>query len=134
MERATAASLCRATSTRRSTCSTPSTPAGRCSRQPAAGIRQHAMQAAGIGPVVLETTIRYRRELLAGDEVTVLCAFESSGAKTFRVHQQIVRADGVLAAEVEAVGGVLDLTARTLVADPAEAMRALASDPDLLGF
>ncbi len=41
----------------------------------AAGISQNKLFAAGVGPVQLETTIRFHRELRAGDEVDVSCVF-----------------------------------------------------------
>ncbi|MFD4601550.1 acyl-CoA thioesterase [Streptomyces sp. NPDC058464] len=100
----------------------------------AAGVTQAELIGRGVGPVGLETTIRYKRELLAGDEVDVTCAFEWSGGKTFRVLQKITKADGTLAAEVDAVGGLLDLKARKLVADPREVFKELTSDPELFGF
>ncbi|MFJ9558950.1 acyl-CoA thioesterase [Streptomyces fuscichromogenes] len=100
----------------------------------AAGISQARLVGRGVGPVALETTIRYRRELLAGDEADVTCAFEWGGGKTFRMVQKITKADGTLAAEVEAVGGLLDLEARKLVADPRTIFKELASDPELFGF
>ncbi|NEA38253.1 acyl-CoA thioesterase [Streptomyces sp. SID11385] len=100
----------------------------------AAGITQADLVKAGIGPVVLETTIRYLRELRAGDEVTVGCAFLWGGGKAFRVEQTITRADGVVAAEITGVAGVLDLVERRLVPDPRERMRELATDPAPLGF
>ncbi|MEU6197146.1 acyl-CoA thioesterase [Streptomyces sp. NPDC047061] len=100
----------------------------------AAGVTQAELIGRGVGPVGLETTIRYKRELLAGDEVDVTCAFEWSGGKTFRVVQKITKADGTLAAEVDAVGGLLDLKARKLVADPREVFKELTSDPELFGF
>ncbi|MEU0858859.1 acyl-CoA thioesterase [Streptomyces griseofuscus] len=100
----------------------------------AAGIGQTALVRTGVGPVVLETTIRYRRELLAGDEVDVTCVFEWTSGKTFKMRQEMRKADGTLAAEVTGVGGLLDLKERRLVADPAEVFRELASDPALFGL
>ncbi|MFG2956525.1 acyl-CoA thioesterase [Streptomyces sp. NPDC048291] len=100
----------------------------------AAGVTQAELIGRGVGPVGLETTIRYKRELLAGDEVDVSCAFEWGGGKTFRILQKITKADGTLAAEVDAVGGLLDLKARKLVADPREVFKELAADPELFGF
>ncbi|MEU2616807.1 acyl-CoA thioesterase [Streptomyces sp. NPDC007157] len=100
----------------------------------AAGITQAGLGGRGLGPVALETTIRYKRELLAGDEVDVTCVFEWSEGKTFRLLQSITKADGTPAAEVEAVGGLLDLKARRLIDRPSEVFRELASDPDLFGF
>ncbi|CAL9598051.1 acyl-CoA thioesterase [Streptomyces sp. enrichment culture] len=100
----------------------------------AAGIRQADLVARGVGPVALETTIRYRRELLAGDEVEVTCGFVWGEGKTFRIEQTIRTADGTVAAEIEAVGGLMDLTARRLVPDPRERFKELAADPALFGL
>ncbi|WP_432031212.1 acyl-CoA thioesterase [Streptomyces antibioticus] len=100
----------------------------------AAGITQTALQARGVGPVALETTIRYRRELLAGDEVDITCAFLWGEGKTFRIEQTIRKADGTVSAEITAVGGLLDLKERRLVADPREHFKELASEPGLFGL
>ncbi|MFI9154311.1 acyl-CoA thioesterase [Streptomyces sp. NPDC053367] len=100
----------------------------------AAGIRQADLAARGIGPVALETTIRYKRELLAGDEVEVTCEFVWSEGKTFTIRQAIRRTDGTLAAEIDAVGGLLDLESRRLLTDPRERFKELAADPALFGL
>lgn len=100
----------------------------------AAGISQSGLIGKGVGPVALETTIRYHRELLAGDEVQVTCAFEWGEGKTFRMRQAIRKTDGTMAAEVTAVGGLLDLEQRRLVADPREYFKELATDPAMFGL
>ncbi|MFE6691186.1 acyl-CoA thioesterase [Streptomyces sp. NPDC057743] len=108
----------------------------------AAGAPQSALVARGIGPVTLETTIRYRRELRAGDEVEVSCAFiwrdgKTSGkasGKTFVIEQTVRKADGSLSAEISAVCGLLDLTERHLVTDPRATLRELATHPEVLGL
>ncbi|GHH92865.1 thioesterase [Streptomyces capillispiralis] len=99
-----------------------------------AGISQSGLIARGVGPVALETTIRYRRELLAGDEVDVSCAFAWSGGKTFTIEQTITKSDGTVAADITAVGGLLDLARRKLVPNPQEVFRDLAKDPGLFGL
>ncbi|MEU6735794.1 acyl-CoA thioesterase [Streptomyces physcomitrii] len=99
-----------------------------------AGIRQRDLLEQGIGPAALETTIKYRRELHAGDEVEVSCAFVWGEGKTFTLEQSITLRDGTVSAQVTAVGGILDLAARKLVPDPAARMRALAREPELLGL
>lgn len=100
----------------------------------AAGIAQDKLLATGVGPVVLESTIKYRHELRGGDEVTVSCEFDWHSGKTFGLRQQVRKLDGTVAAEVAAVGGMLDLTARKLVEKPGEHLRNLAERPDLLGL
>lgn len=99
-----------------------------------AGISQSGLIARGVGPVALETTIRYRRELLAGDEVDVSCAFAWSGGKTFTIEQTITKSDGTVAADITAVGGLLDLARRKLVPNPQDVFRDLAKDPGLFGL
>jgi len=99
-----------------------------------AGIGQNELIGSGVGPVVLETTIRYLRELRAGDEVEVTCGFVWGEGKTFGVEQTIRKADGTVAAEITAVGGLLDLQERRLVADPRAVFKALAPDPGAFGL
>ncbi len=99
-----------------------------------AGITQSRLRAHGVGPVALETTIRYRRELLAGDEVDVSCVFDWSGGKTFTVEQKVTKTDGTVAALISAVGGLLDLEKRKLVPNPADVFRELAKDASLFGL
>jgi len=100
----------------------------------AAGVSQTGLVGTGVGPVVLETTIRYLRELLAGDEVEVSCAFHWSTGKTFTIRQEMRKPDGTLAAELTGVGGLLDLKERRLIADPAKVFKELATDPSLFGL
>lgn len=100
----------------------------------AAGITQAGLLAEGVGPVALETTIRYQRELLAGDEVDVTCLFEWGGGKTFRIEQTIRKADGTVSAQLVSVGGLLDLKERRMVANPQDYFKELASDPALFGL
>jgi acyl-CoA thioester hydrolase len=100
----------------------------------AAGISQAELMGKGVGPVTLETTISYKRELRAGDEVEVTCGFVWGAGKSFRVQQTIRKSDGTVSAEITAVGGLLDLKERKLVADPREYFRVLAADPRLFGL
>ncbi|MGI5163703.1 acyl-CoA thioesterase [Spirillospora sp. CA-253888] len=99
----------------------------------AAGIGVDDLLATGIGPVTLETTVKYRRELRGGDEVEVTCRFEFGEGRTFTIAQQVRKADGTVAAEVSSVCGLLHLAERRLIADPAGHLRPLAADPAVLG-
>ena len=100
----------------------------------AAKLRQETLLGEGIAPVVLETTIKYRRELRAGDEVDVSCEFIWGDGRTFGVHQEIRKDDGTLAAELDGVGGLIDLKTRKLVADPRERWKAITPEPATLGL
>ncbi|GAA4551097.1 acyl-CoA thioesterase [Amycolatopsis samaneae] len=99
----------------------------------AAGITVAELQAAGLSPVTLESTIRYHRELTAGDEVEITCEFLWGEGKTFRVVQEL-RRDGEPAAEIASVGGLLDPATRRLVPEPGTRWRALATAPERLGL
>ncbi|MFJ4963167.1 Long-chain acyl-CoA thioesterase FadM [Streptomyces sp. ADI96-02] len=98
----------------------------------AAGLPQEKLLADGIGPVQLEVTVKYRRELRGGERVRVTCAFVYGTGKTFTMEQRILKEDGEVAAEIIGVVGVLDLAERRLVADPRGRLAALAGDPALL--
>lgn len=99
-----------------------------------AGVSVPTLETAGIALVTLETTVRFRRDLRDGDEVTVSCAFAWRPGKTFRIDQEIRRRDGTMAAELTSLAGLLDVTERKLVADPAARLRVIARDPPLLGL
>lgn len=100
----------------------------------AAGVDVDQLIESGVGPVMVETTIRYHHELHGGDEVDVSCAFSWPEGRTYRVANRIVRADGLLVAEVGHVAGLLDLTARRLLDSPAEHWCKHATDLQVLGL
>lgn len=98
------------------------------------GIRQTDLLERNVGPVALEVTVRYLRELRAGDEVEVTCAFVWGEGTTFRIEQTIRKADGTVAAEVTGVGGLMDLKRRKLLPNPREYFRELADTPEVFGL
>ncbi|GAA3216975.1 acyl-CoA thioesterase [Actinocorallia longicatena] len=98
----------------------------------AAGLPQEKLLASGIGPVQLECTLRFRRELRGGERVKVTCAFAYGPGKTFTMEQRIIKEDGTVAAEVSGVAGMLDLAERRLIADPRGHLESLADNPGLL--
>ncbi|HEX2497239.1 MAG TPA: acyl-CoA thioesterase [Actinomycetes bacterium] len=100
----------------------------------AAGVTQDGLIASGVGPVALEATVRYYRELRSGDDVDVSCEFQWGDGKVFHIHQDYRRPDQTQVAELIGVAGMLDLARRRLVSDPMERFRALATNPDLLGL
>lgn len=101
---------------------------GRTETLRALGIEIDDLTAAGIGPVILETTVRFLAELRAGDEVDILLDLRFGAGKTFRMDVELRRGD-VVAATIAGTMGLLDHTTRRLVADPRGRLRALAT-PD----
>jgi len=101
----------------------------------AAGIGQNALLATGIGPIVLDTQIRFKRELRGGDEVDVSCAFSWGGGRvTYQIIQVFTRADGAPVAKLTSKTGLLHLRERHLIADPAKHLRDLATAPEVMGL
>ncbi|WP_410591226.1 acyl-CoA thioesterase [Amycolatopsis sp. lyj-23] len=100
----------------------------------AAGIDPAGLTARRIGPVNLETTVRFHRELPPYGEVDVSCDFRWGTGKTSRVTQEFHAPDGTLAASVSSVSGLLDLDRRRLLPDPGAYWRELAARPELLGL
>ena len=101
----------------------------------AAGLSAQTLLTDGVMPIMLETTISYRRELRYDDQVTVGCEFEWGHGKTARITQPLTRLeDGEVAAEVRSVSGLLNLATRKLVADPLDRLRTLATVPEILGL
>lgn len=95
----------------------------------AATVGINALSGDGIGPVILETTARFLAELVVGDEVDVVTTTSFGAGKTFRMDAELVRVrDGVTAATITGVMGLLDHTTRRLVADPYGRLRAIAED------
>lgn len=82
----------------------------------AKGLR--GLQEAKLASVLLETHVVFRRELRAGDEVDVTCDAKFGSGKTFQMNSSIIKADGVLAAEISCTLGLMDLERRKLVSDP----------------
>ncbi|KAB2349629.1 acyl-CoA thioesterase [Actinomadura rudentiformis] len=99
----------------------------------AAGLPGDKLLATGVGPVTLETNLKFRRELRGGDEVDVTCRFVFGDGKTFRIEQEIRRTDGTVAAEITSVCGLLDLTERRLLHSPGDHFASLAERPETLG-
>lgn len=100
----------------------------------AAGVSIEDLVTSNLGPVTLETSIRYRNELRGGDEVDVDSHWIWGDGKTYRLEHVLRRMDGKVAAEVTHVSALLDLTARHLVADPAHEWRIRAEHPEVLGL
>lgn len=100
----------------------------------AAGCSMQRLVELGSGLVMLETRVRFLRELRHGDEVAVDSRLEPGAGKTFGMEHTITRSDGVVAAEITCLMGLLDAATRRLVVDPVTRLRELATDPGLLGL
>ncbi len=85
-----------------------------------------------IAPVLLSTTVNFRRELRAGEHIEVSCEVKFGTGRTFDVDSMITKADGTVAAEVYCIVGLMDLEARKLVTDPRAALESRGFDASIL--
>src|SRR4051794_16312354 len=97
----------------------------------ATGIEIADLTAAGLGPVILESTVRFLAELRVGDDVEVAVDVRFGEGKTFRMDTELRRGD-TLAATITGTMGLLDHATRRLVADPRGRLLALG-DPTRVG-
>jgi acyl-CoA thioester hydrolase len=100
----------------------------------AGGIDAADLLAAGVGPVTLAETIRYHRELRAGQEVAITSAAVWGDGKTFSIEQEFRLSYGTPVAALTTLCGLLDLGRRRLLPRPAERLRSLAKHPEKLGL
>ena len=100
----------------------------------AAGLPIDELLGSGVGPVNLETTIRFLHEMRTAEPLDVTVTPVWGDGRTSRVTQELRRLDGTVVATVASVGGLLDLEQRRLVTDPQSVWRRLAKSPDVLGL
>lgn len=98
----------------------------------AAGCSMATLAANGLGIVMLETHVRFLRELLYGDQCDVDSRLGFGQGRSFEMAHTIRRADGVVAAEISCRMGLLDAVTRRLVAGPRERLLQLATVPELV--
>lgn len=89
-----------------------------------------------IGPVVRRDELEYFREIGLLEPITVTLALAgiSADGSRFRLVNEIRAGDGKRAARIRSEGGWLDLTARKLIAPPADLLAALSAMPQAAEF
>jgi len=89
-----------------------------------------------IGPVVRRDELEYHREVGLHEPLTVTLALAglAPDGSRFRIVNEILKADGRLAARIRSEGGWLDLESRKLIAPPADVLEALRAMPPAAEF
>lgn len=100
------------------------------------GFSQARFEALRFGPVMFREEIRYRRELVFGDTVTVSVLFAglSPDGSQWRVVQEVTRPDGKQAAVLTIDGAWIHLDTRKLIAPPAELLALIQRLPRTKDF
>lgn len=95
------------------------------------GFPQERFESLRFGPVMFREEIRYRRELVFGDDATVsvIAAGLSEDGSRWRVHQEVTRADGKQAAILRIDGAWIDLDSRKLIPPPPDLLDLMRGLP-----
>jgi acyl-CoA thioester hydrolase len=89
-----------------------------------------------IGPVVRRDELEYFREVGLHESITVTLALGglAPDGSRFRLVNEVILADGRVAARIRSEGGWMDLVARKLIAPPEDLRVALAAMPHAPDF
>lgn len=78
-----------------------------------------------MGPVILEAKIKFLHELVLGDRIKITTTCLPFEGKIARIHQKMRGANGVVAADVEFIYAIFDLSSRKIVPPTAEWLSAV---------
>jgi acyl-CoA thioester hydrolase len=89
-----------------------------------------------LGPVVRRDELEYFREIALLEPITVTLALGgmATDGSRFRLVNEVLNAEGKLAARIKSEGGWLDLAARKLIAPPADLLAAFNRMPHATEF
>jgi acyl-CoA thioester hydrolase len=93
----------------------------------AGGFGMRHIQESGLGPTILEITIKYKRELRLRSRIAVRTQLESYERKVGILRQWIEDDTGAVCCDARLTVGIFDLKTRKLVAPPEDWMRALGA-------
>ncbi len=77
------------------------------------------------GPIILELTMRFKREVKLREKVTIVTHLASLERKITKLKQEMLKEDGTVAAELDLVFGLFDLQSRKLIDATPEWKKAL---------
>ena|SRR5579859_1941266 len=77
------------------------------------------------GPVVLELNMKFRKEITLREKIRITVEMGDYKGKIGRLKQEMIKADGTVAAELEVTMGLFDLRTRRLVEPTPEWKKAI---------
>ncbi len=89
------------------------------------GYGYEKVQSTGIGPVILEVSVKFRKELKLREKIQVTVQTGPMKGKIGTIHQSILKSDGTVALEGYVVYGMFDLKTRKLVEASPEWLKAI---------
>jgi YbgC/YbaW family acyl-CoA thioester hydrolase len=85
-----------------------------------------------VGPVILEVTLKFQRELRNRQTIVIKSWTDSYSGKIARFTQQMLDEQGAVCCDGQFVFGLFDLTARKLIAPTPDWLRAVGIPPEAL--
>lgn len=73
------------------------------------------IRATKLGPVILGMEVKFLKEILVREEITVTTELIEYVDKIGKLRQKMIKADGTIACDVEMIFGLFDMKARKLV-------------------
>lgn len=90
------------------------------------GLGLEEVQRSQIGPVLLEIHLIFKKEVLLREQVVIETRFlEMKNSLVMLLEQKLLKADGSLAARLEASVGIMDMAKRKLIVPPEAWMKAM---------
>lgn len=90
------------------------------------GIDIQTIKSTGIGPVILEINLRFRKELLARQEIQIRSWCASYRKKILVIRQEMwIQASEEIASEITLTAGLMDLNQRKLIEPPPHWQQAM---------
>jgi acyl-CoA thioester hydrolase len=82
----------------------------------------------GLGPIILEVQLRFKKELKLRQKITIETLMESLDRKISNIHQDIINEAGEICCSADFRMGLFDLKKRKLIPPTPEWMRAIGSE------
>lgn len=95
----------------------------------AGGYGLQEIKASGIGPVLLDVHLKFKKELKLRQRIRIETAFLEQNAKIFKIFQKMINVEtGDIHSEAEYTAGIFDMIKRKLVSIPDDWRRAVSLD------
>jgi YbgC/YbaW family acyl-CoA thioester hydrolase len=89
------------------------------------GLGRESIHRNKIGPVIIEVTVRFSRELLPGEEIKILTTSRRKNELVFYFDQQMINSQGKIASKAIFTTSLFDLEKRKMVKADDEWLKAM---------
>ncbi len=91
-----------------------------------AGYGLEKVHAEKIGPVAIDALVKYKKELVLREKITIETTFVGmQNSLCFKLHQEMKKADGRLASTLDITLAMMDFSKRKLIVPPTDWLQAM---------